>query len=119
MVAVLQVLLWLVFCIQIRHSVAAQKGPLLGFMQQLRIYGSLFILAVPLIVAIAPFISPVFRLRFVSVGILIVQLVGTQAFVCLPFESTMSQLLSCCINRRNNTLCTPVHVSLDLLQVLH
>ena len=54
------------------------------FLRQLRIYGSVFVLAVPAVVFFASaVIAPYVRHRFVSIGVLVVQLFGVAMFAQL------------------------------------
>ena len=77
LVALMQLLLWILFIIGVQGSLAQQRGPLQLFLRQLRIYGSVFVLAVPAVVFFASaVIAPYVRHRFVSIGVLVVQLFG-------------------------------------------
>ena len=116
LVAALQLLLWVVFLTGVQGSVATLTGPLVGFMQKLRLYGSFFILAIPIVVTIAPFASPYMRHRFVNIGIRVVQLSGKSINPETKRSFGSRYLARSC---RHYSVCAPVHVPINILQVLY
>ena len=86
-VAMLQLVVWALFMAGLSRTAAAKSDEnLRSFLSTLRIFGSAFILAVPAVVTFASLvIAPYVRHRFVTIGIILVQLAGTTGFAQLCF----------------------------------